>query len=245
MVKFAVILPAAGRSTRFSVKHRKKPFIELKGRAVWLRAAELFVNREDVSQTIIAVSSDDVEWFKEKFRPNLAFMNIDIVEGGAERADTVERALSRVKSDVDFVAVHDAARPLLSRIWVDQVFAAAEKHGAVIPALPVSSTLKRVDGGRHVTETVSRENLWQAQTPQIFRRQLLLDAYAARGEFQATDEAQLVERLGEPVAVIEGWPMNIKITTFADFKLAEALVDALPQPKGLKPLHPFADERFM
>lgn len=244
MSRFAVILPAAGRSTRFNVKQRKKPFIELKGRAVWLRAAELFVNRDDVSQTIVAVSPEDLDWFREKFRPNLAFLNVEIVEGGAERADTVQRALSRVKADVDFVAVHDAARPVLSKLWVDQIFAAAEEHDAVIPAVPVSATLKRVDSGRLIAETVPRDNLWQAQTPQVFRRQLLLDAFAKRGDFQPTDEAQLVERLGVPVAVVEGWPMNIKITTFADFKMAEALVDAVPQSKGMKSLHPFDDDRF-
>jgi len=244
MSTFAVILPAAGRSTRFSSRDRKKPFVELKGRALWLRAAEVFVNRDDVVQTIVAVSPDDREWFVNKFRPNLAFMNVEIVDGGAERADTVQNALARVKSDVDFVAIHDAARPLLVREWVDEVFTAAKTSGAAIPALPVSSTLKRVEND-HIVETVDRERLWQAQTPQVFRRQLLLDAFAKRGDVQPTDEAQLVERLGETVTVIEGWPMNIKITTFPDFKMAEALVDRLPKPKGIKQLHPFEDERFL
>lgn len=245
MPKFAVILPAAGNSSRFSGHNRKKPFVELKGRAVWLRCAELFVTRDDVSQTLVAVSPDDMEWFKEKFRPNLAFMNVEIIEGGTERADTVQKALARVKADVDFVAVHDAARPLLVKEWIDKIFAAAEQHGAAIPAIPVSSTLKRVDGGKRIVETISRDGLWQAQTPQVFRRELLLEAFAKRGDFQATDEAQLVERLGVDVAVIEGWPMNIKITTQQDFKMAEALVGALPNDKGLKSLHPFADERFL
>lgn len=244
MASFAVILPAAGKSTRFSKAGRKKPFLELKGRAVWLRAAEAFINRDDVVQTLVAVSADDMEWFKNKFRPNLAFMNVELIEGGAERADTVEKALARVKSEAQFVAVHDAARPLLAKEWVDQIFAAAEKNGAAIPAVPVASTLKRVENKR-IVETVSREGVWQAQTPQVFRREWLLEAYAQRGDFQPTDEAQLVERLGRDIAVVDGWPMNFKITTFADFKMAEALVDHLPQPKGIKPLHPFADERFV
>lgn len=244
MSKFAVILPAAGKSTRFSERKRKKPFIDLKGRAIWLRSAELFLNRDDVEQIIVAIGPDDLEWFREKFRPNLAFMNVEIVEGGAERADTVQNALTRVKADIDFVAVHDAARPLLVKEWIDQVFAAAEKTGAAIPALPVSSTIKRVENDA-IAETVSRDNLWLAQTPQVFQRQLLLDAYAKRGDLVATDEAQLVERMGEKVAVVPGWPMNIKITTFADFKMAEAIVDRLPKKKGLQSLHPFADERFL
>jgi len=242
MAKFAVILPAAGKSSRFSLQNKKKPFVDLKGRAVWLRSAELFVNRDDVAQTIIAVAADDMAWFKEKFRPNLAFMDIEIVEGGAERVDTVQNALSRVKSDVDFVAVHDAARPLLAKDWIDKLFQEAENTDAVIPALPVPNTLKRVSSDHVITETVSRSQLWEAQTPQVFRRELLLEAFARRGELTATDEAQLVENLGHKVTVIPGWPMNFKITTMGDFKMAEAVVNALPKPNTLRSLHPFADE---
>ena len=106
----------------------------------------------------------------------------------------------------------------------------------------MANTLKRVSPGRTIEATVSREGIWQAQTPQVFRRQLLLEAFAKRGDLPATDEAQLVENIGHPVAVVEGWPMNIKITTFADFKMAEALVGALPKPKTFGGLHPFADE---
>ena len=103
MANFAVILPAAGKSSRFSVQKRKKPFVELKGRPVWVRAAEHFLNREDVSQVLLVVSREDMDWVKEKFRANLAFMNIEIVEGGAERFESVQKALARVKADVDFV----------------------------------------------------------------------------------------------------------------------------------------------
>ncbi len=242
MASFAVILAAAGRSTRFSANKRKKPFVDLKGRAVWLRSAELFVSRPDVVQTLIAVAPDDVEWFKEKYRPNLAFMNIDIVPGGAERADSVQNALALVRANADYVAVHDAARPLLAQAWIDELFQAAEKSDAVIPAVPVSSTLKRVGKDMLIDETVSRESLWEAQTPQVFKRQLLLDAYAKRGKLQPTDEAQLVEQLGIRVKVVRGSPMNIKITTEHDFRMAGAVLDVLPQPKSLRSLHPFADE---
>lgn len=242
MAKFAVILPAAGRSTRFTSNKRKKPFVDLKGRAVWLRSAELFVNREDVLQTLVVVAPDDIEWFKEKYRPNLAFMNIDIVEGGAERADSVQNALARVQPAAEFVVVHDAARPLMAKQWVDKIFRAAEESGAAIPAVRMASTLKRVGGDFIIEKTVPRENLWAAQTPQVFRRELLQEAFAKRGDTAATDEAQLVEQLGQRVRVVEGWPMNLKITTAADFKMAEALVHALPKPDGMRTLHPFADE---
>src|SRR5262245_10013417 len=177
MAKFAVILPAAGKSSRFTLQKRKKTFVDLKGRAVWLRAAEQFVNRDDVIQTLIVVSPEDIEWFKEKFAPNMAFMNIEIVAGGAERADSVRNALARVRPEAEFVAVHDAARPLIVAEWVDRVFRAAEQSGAAILASRVTSTLKRARSDNTIETTVPRDALWAAQTPQVFRRQLLLDAY--------------------------------------------------------------------
>ena len=241
MSKFSVILPAAGKSSRFS-KHRKKVFVELNGRPVWVRTAEQFVHRPDVVQTILVVSPEDLEWFKEKFRPNLAFMDLEVVTGGAERADSVQQGLARVRADVDFVAVHDAARPLIVKDWIDQVFLAAEEHGAAILANPITSTLKRVDATQAIEETVSRANLWAAQTPQVFRRQILLDAFARRGTYQATDEAELVERIGVSVKIVPGSPLNLKITTPDDFRIAERLLDALPKEKLPGFLHPFADE---
>ncbi len=246
MARFAVILPAAGRSTRFSAQRRKKPFVELKGRPVWVRTAEHFVNRDDVAQTIIVVSPDDLDWFKEKFRPNLAFMEIEIVTGGDTRADSVENALERVHAEIDFIAVHDAARPLLTAKWISDVFDAAKTSDAAIPGIPVTSTLKRVEAvknkGNQIVETVSREGLWQAQTPQVFRRDLLIEAYSKRGDFSPTDEASLVEKFGHPVMVVPGSPMNLKITTPEDFEMAKALLDALPKDNLFNPLHPFADE---
>ncbi|REJ73034.1 MAG: 2-C-methyl-D-erythritol 4-phosphate cytidylyltransferase [Planctomycetota bacterium] len=252
MSRFAVILPAAGGSRRFGRRandpltgqRSKKPFVELKGRPVWVRAAEVFANRDDVAQLLIVIAPDDVEFFKEKFQANLAFMAVEIVAGGAERMDSVRNALARVKSDVDYVAVHDAARPLIVKKWIDEVFVAAEETGAAIPAVEIASTIKRVDG-QTIEETVPRANLWAAQTPQVFRRDLLLDAFAKWPGGPATDEAQMVEQLGHPVEVVRGWPMNIKITTQGDFKMAEALVNALPQEKPLGGLHPFANERFL
>lgn len=252
---FAVILPAAGKSHRFTGSQsgrlaalgmgtpQKKPFQELKGRPVWLRALEPFINRDDVVQRIVALSPEDLDWFKNKYRANLAFLDLELIEGGTERADTVERALSRVRTDVDFVAVHDAARPLVAREWIDAIFHAAEIHGAAIPATPISSTLKLVAPDGRIVKTVPRDGLWAAQTPQVFRRELLLDAFAKRGDFQPTDEAQLVERLNQPVHVVECSPMNLKITSPEDFRIAQALVDHVPQPGISKMLHPFEDER--
>jgi 2-C-methyl-D-erythritol 4-phosphate cytidylyltransferase len=247
MPKFAVILPAAGNSTRFQQQNRKKVFVELKGRPVWVRSTEFFVNRDDVVQTIITIAPDDVEWFREKFRPNLAFLNVEIVPGGKERVDSVQNALAKIRNDVDFVAVHDAARPLLAKEWVTEVFAAAEKYGAALLAVPITSTIKKVDDNHVVKQTVDRTGLWAAQTPQVFRRDLLVNAFAQRGSLNATDETQLVEKLGHPVHVVPGSPLNLKITTPDDFRMAEVLLDVLPKEKGFGSLHPFADEepRFL
>jgi len=241
MATFAVILPAAGQSSRFQHQQRKKPFADLKGRAVWLRSAEHFTNRDDVIQTIAVVSPDDEEWFKEKYSANLAFMNVNIVTGGDNRAESVKNGLAIVKPEVEYVAVHDAARPLLTKQWVDQVFAKAAETGAALLGVPVASTLKKVADGR-IAATVSRELLWEAQTPQVFRREWLEAAYANQGTLQPTDEAQLVEQIGKPISVVAGSSLNFKITTADDFRLAELALDALPKAKGLRALHPFEDE---
>ncbi|HQU45367.1 MAG: 2-C-methyl-D-erythritol 4-phosphate cytidylyltransferase [Planctomycetia bacterium 21-64-5] len=243
MAKFAVILPAAGASSRFKDKNYKKPFAPLADRAVWLHSAERFLHRQDVKQLIVVISAADREDFDFKFSSNVVVLGIEVVEGGKERADSIERAMARVKADVDFIAVHDAARPCLADEWITRVFEAAEKSGAAILALPVAATLKRVKG-QTIEETVSREGLWEAQTPQVFRRQLLLDAYAKRGSFQATDDAQLVERTGHPVTVVQGSPINMKITTQEDLRLAEQALKALPKPKFKGAGHPFADDNM-
>jgi 2-C-methyl-D-erythritol 4-phosphate cytidylyltransferase len=240
--KFAVILPAAGASSRFHDKNYKKPFAPLANKPVWLHSAERFVSRSDVKQTIIVISPDDREHFMFKFSANTTILGIDVVDGGSNRAESVSKALARVKADIDFVCIHDAARPCLADEWISRVFEAAEKTGAAIMAIPVASTLKRVAADHTIEETVSRERLWEAQTPQVFARQLLLDAYAKRDGFPATDDAQLVERIGHSVTVVPGSPINLKIATREDLRLAEQALKALPKPKLTGPGHPFAGD---
>jgi 2-C-methyl-D-erythritol 4-phosphate cytidylyltransferase len=239
---YAVILPAAGKSSRFRDPHYKKPFAPLENRAVWLHSAEKFLNRDDVKQVVVCVAPEDRQWFQEKFGANIAILGIELVEGGRERGDTVRNALEVIRTDIDFVAVHDAARPCIAAEWIDQVFRQAQKTGAAMLAIPVTSTLKRVSGERVVLETVPRENLWEAQTPQVFRRELLVDAYVKFGTTAATDDAELVQRLGHPVLVVPGSPINLKITTKEDLRFAVHALKAIPQPKVLGPAHPFADD---
>lgn len=246
MAKFAVILPAAGQSSRFAGFRRKKPFVELKGRPVWVRTADHFVHRPDVCQTILVVAPDDLDWFREQFQANLAFMDITVVAGGASRAESVRNGITAINTDADYIAVHDAARPVLVPKWIDEVFAAAVKHGAAIPGLPVSSTVKKVSGDGTVESTVDRTSLVLAQTPQVCRRTILEKAFAAcRHLSRMTDESSILELAGQKVHVVDGWPMNIKITTAEDFRMAEQFINATPKSDGLKNLHPFADERFL
>jgi len=245
MSRFAVILPAAGSSTRMTGFQKKKPYIDLKGRPIWVRTAEHFLSREDVCQTILVVAPDDLEWFRETYRANLAFMDLQVVTGGASRAESVLKGLQAVRPEAEFIAVHDAARPLLTAKWIDEVFTAAIQYKAAIPGLRISSTVKRVNASGAITETVDRTGLVQAQTPQVFERSVLEKSFAiCRKLASVTDDASLVEAAGHPVHVVDGWPMNIKLTTAEDVRLAELFLAALPKPGGLNSLHPFGDELF-
>ncbi len=242
MAKFAVILAAAGKSSRFQDKHYKKPFAPLKDRAVWLHCADKFLNRDDVAQVLIVIAPEDRERFVDAFGANVAILGIDVVEGGAERSDSIANALEHVKDEVDYVAVHDAARPCLATEWIDRVFLKAATTGAAMLAIPITGTVKRVGDQGVIQETVPRDNLWEAQTPQAFRKDILIKAYAQRGDQPATDDAELVQRVGQPVTVVTGSPLNLKITTKEDLRLAANALNALPKPKLPGASHPFADD---
>ena len=237
MPKFAVIIPAAGKAERFG--NEKKSFAKLDGRPLFLRAIEFFMSRTDVVQKILAVAPEDIAMVKSTYGANLGFMGVKLVEGGAERSDTVEAALRAVVPEAEYIAIHDAARPCVSYDRIDAVFDEAVKSGAAILAVPVTATLKRVAGSNFITETVSREGLYEAQTPQVFRRDVIEKAYAhlrsnpnperqLAGGLTITDDAQVVELSGHPVAVVPGDSMNIKVTTKSDLTLAGAILKARP-----------------
>jgi 2-C-methyl-D-erythritol 4-phosphate cytidylyltransferase len=244
MPRVAVIMPAAGQSSRFGGRE-KKPFAALDGRPVWQRAAELFWTRDDVSKVYLVIAPGDREEFRTRFAHLIAFANAEIVDGGKERFDSVANALARIPESVDLVAIHDAVRPLGAASLVDAVFGAAATTGAAILAVPVSDTLKRVDpAANRIVETVSRHGLWQAQTPQVFRRDWLIEAYARRHDLSGpiTDDAQLVEAAGHAVTVVPGSPMNFKITTKEDLDLAEEIVKRRLSKPADRPAIGFNDE---
>ena len=226
MSTVAVIIPAAGRSARFGGPE-KKPFVQLGGRPLWQRSVELFLAHASVVRVYLVLAADDRAAFIEQHAAFLSSTRIEIVDGGEERFESVANALNRVHNDIELVAVHDAVRPLTPMKLIDAVFAAAAVYGAAMPAIPVADTLKRVDDmTKRITETVPRAGLWAAQTPQVFRRDWLVAAYAKRGSVSGsiTDDAQLVESLGHAVYVVPGSPINFKITTRDDLALAEAVL---------------------
>ncbi|MBN1346648.1 MAG: 2-C-methyl-D-erythritol 4-phosphate cytidylyltransferase [Phycisphaerae bacterium] len=245
MATVSVIIPAAGAGKRFGGKENKI-FAKINDSPLFVKTLELFVNRQDVKQVILAVSADDMEQFKGKYGAHIALMGVKLIEGGKERCETVAKALQAVDEEVDLVAVHDAVRPCVSQLWIDDVFAKAAETGAAILACPLRGTLKRTGKGRRITETVSRSDLWEAQTPQVFARQLLIDAYGAidQAPRPITDDAQVVEASGQAVTVVEGDPRNIKITTRGDLALAAALIRSLPKPKVSGPRGPFEEAQW-
>lgn len=231
MSRFAVILAAAGKSSRFGHPQHKKVYAALAGKAMWTFAAEAFVQRADVAQVILVVAAEDREMFDEKFAALADSLGVQVVSGGDQRADSVLNGLQAVRPEIPLVAIHDAARPCIASPWIDAVFAAAEKTGAAILATPCSATLKRAGGDQNIEQTLPRDNVWLAQTPQVFRRQLLIDAYAAYAQnphaASATDDSAIVEASGASVQLIEGSPLNIKVTTQADLKFAELALRTL------------------
>ena len=246
MADFAVIVPAAGAGKRFG-GDVKKPFAQLDGRPIFIRTIELFVNREDVCQTILTVAPDDYDVVREKFAANLMFMGIKLVRGGAERFESVRLALGEVDDTAKFIAVHDAVRPCVLDSWIDAVFAEARKTGAAILAAPLTGTIKRVAASKTIDKTVSREGLYEAQTPQVFGRDILTAAYAKLDvKKQPTDDAQVVEESGHPVSIVESDRRNLKITTGPDLALAGAIlktIDRKPKSTG-DPLGAFGEAQW-
>ena len=242
MKNVSVIVCAAGAGARFG-GDRKKPFVEVGGRAAFLRSIEFFANRDDVKQILLAIAPEDEELVSIKWGAMLSFHGVKLCFGGKERFETVAKALEKVRDDAELIAVHDSVRCCLTNDWLDAVFAKAAKTGAAILACPVVATLKMVQNGQ-ITQTVERANLYEAQTPQVFDAALLKKAYAnlkTLDKSTITDDAQLVEKLGHPVAIVETDHSNLKITRKNDVPIAEAIINSRPKPKPDGPIGPYIE----
>lgn len=230
--QLAVILPAGGRSARFG-GGQNKLLVDLCGKTVLWRTIDALVDRPQVARVVLAAGDAIKDYFlKDAAARALSERGgnkLRIVAGGASRAQSVLCGLRAVEEQIDWVAVHDAARPLVSAELFERTCAAAFEHGAAVPAMPVALTIKQAQGPlpARVQKTIPREQLWAMQTPQIMRRSDLLDAFARcpLPLDQITDDAQLLELAGKPVWLVEGQERNLKITTPADLLLAHNLLD--------------------
>lgn len=215
MHQFSVIIPAAGVSARFGAN---KLTADLVGVPVIVRAVHAFLDREDVAEIVLATRDRST---LEALFPN-RLSKLRWTDGGRTRAQTVQIAAK--SSTSEWLAVHDAARPLVSQVLIDRVFAAAIQTGAAAPAMPVSLTIKEAAGPlpAPIRRTVPRDRLWAMQTPQTMRRDDLLRAYAICPIplEQVTDDVQLLELIGLPVTLVAGEESNLKITTPIDLKIA-------------------------
>ena len=241
----AAIICAAGPGTRFGGK-RKKQFVDVGGRAVFVRSVELFDNRDDTKQILLGISEEDEEIVSVKWGANLKFFGVKTFFGGSERFDTIRKALELLKDSIELVAIHDACRCCVTKQMVDEVIAAAAKSGAAIPACPVTATLKEAKDGV-ITRTMDRAGLFEAQTPQVFETALLRKAYenlAHLDKTQITDDAFLVEALGHEVTIVETDSSNIKITRPSDIAIAEAIIKARPKPKPEGPIGPYIEAQW-
>jgi 2-C-methyl-D-erythritol 4-phosphate cytidylyltransferase len=227
MNDIAVILPAAGRSVRFGGAVSKL-FQTLGGQPVLARSLAAFAQRGDVAEIIVAASDEQAVWQCAAALPAEQRKKIRVCPGGTCRAGSVRAAARACGEKIEWLAVHDAARPLVSQELISRCFSAALAHGAAAAALPVHLTIKQAHGPlpAPVEKTLRRDELFALQTPQVMRRKDLLDAFdrCPLPLEEITDDLQLLELIGNTVWLVQGEERNLKITTPIDLQIAEALL---------------------
>jgi 2-C-methyl-D-erythritol 4-phosphate cytidylyltransferase len=232
-MKVFVIIPAAGLGTRMAPAGKKtaaKQFLEINGTPILFHTLRVFARNRQIAQIVVALRKNEMDRFRRDLEKENMAAKVETVEGGEHRQESVANALAHIQAAPDdVVLVHDAVRPFVDDEIIANVIREVERHGAAIAGLPAVDTIKQVEraaDGAIITSTIPRERVVQAQTPQGFRYELIQRAFssAAADGFTGTDEASLVERLGESVRVVMGSPRNIKITTPGDLELAEFLM---------------------
>lgn len=206
-----------------------KQFLTLGGVPLLVHALQAFESTPIISEIILVVPEDDCAYCREDIIQKYGLKKVSqVVAGGRRRQDSVLNGVRAANPATEIVAVHDAVRPFVTVEMITQVVEAARRDGAAILAIPMRDTVKRVNTEHLITETLNREELWLAQTPQAFRRELLLQAHH-QGEVDgvhATDDAFLVERLGHSVTVVQGSSDNIKVTRPEDLHMGQAILTA-------------------
>lgn len=206
-----------------------KQFLELQRLPLLAHALRAFESAESVSAVIVVAPAADLSFCQRDVVERHGFKKVrKLVPGGEERQDSVRHGVEIVEDLYDVIVVHDAVRPFLTPAMIDEVVAKARAHRAAIVAIPMRDTVKKVGVSGLIEQTVDRQSLWLAQTPQAFERSLLQEAHrkAHLDRYRATDDAQLVERLGVPVTIVEGSSENIKVTRPEDLAMGEAILAA-------------------
>jgi 2-C-methyl-D-erythritol 4-phosphate cytidylyltransferase len=221
----AAIIVAAGMGQRFG--DAGKSFVPVLGEPMAAWSIQAAAAAASIEEIILVCGEHSHAAANALIERSQLGKPIKLVLGGARRQDSALAGMRATSDDVDIIAIHDAARPLVTSTLFDAAVATAKSHGAAIVAIPVSDTIKRVTGGQ-VVETIPRDELMSVQTPQAFQKALLLDAFAIaeRASFSVTDEASLVEREGGAVWVVPGLPENLKVTYAGDIVVVEALLRA-------------------
>lgn len=222
-MKTVAIVPSAGAGSRLGAR-QKKPFVLLGGKPLVSYALRTLDGSRSIDGIIIAAEEPCIKKIKDLVRRLALKKVIGIVAGGRTRLESVKNCLSKVGPSFDMVLIHDAARPFLEKGIIDKAIRAAEKFGGCIVAVPEIDTIKLAGSNRFIRKTLDRSRIYRAQTPQVFRRELIKKAYALKSGRKATDDAELVELLGGRVKILEGSYKNIKITTREDLRCAEVLL---------------------
>ena len=219
----SAIVPAAGLGLRLG-STVSKPLVRLDKKPIYLHTLKILNQHPDIKEIILAVSERNSDAIKKSLgRASLKKVKA-VVLGGSRRRDSVENALARVSVNADLVLIHDAVRPFIALDLVSRVIRSAAKSGAAVLGVPVKSTIKEIDKKDAVIRTLNRDCLYEIQTPQVFRRELIMNAFKKFRNVACFDDASLVERLGNRVEVVMGSYLNIKITTREDLLFARAII---------------------
>lgn len=225
-MRVAAIIPAAGSGKRMN-HELPKQYLPLGGKPIIAHSLLTLQNIQDIEEIFVAVSAAGEEFCRKQVIEKFNIGKVrKIIIGGESRQDSVYNALMGMENGFDIVLVHDAARPFLDIGITTSIIKYAGRFGASIAASPIRDTVKIAKPHGFVERTVPRENLLSVQTPQAFKYDLLIEAHkkAREGGFVGTDDAEIVEKLGKPVYVVESPSSNIKITTPEDLILAEAIL---------------------
>jgi len=224
----SAIIVAAGKGIRMKGTMRKQ-YLDLSGRPVLAHSIMTFDSCSLVDEIFLVIPREDVEYCQKKIISLLDLKNhINLVHGGDKRQDSVYNGLKAITKNTETVVIHDGVRPFIQPEDLKECILVSKKYGACILGTPASNTLKRVNKSDIIETTLSRENIWLAETPQAFKYDLILNAHetARRDGYVGTDDASLVERMGKDVKIINGGRFNIKITKKEDLVIAKAMFDA-------------------